>query len=106
MRIACIGSGPASMLFALAVNRCSKTSAVTLFRREPFDGNHTPGFALSRNPRRNLQARLEAVLDAPLPFRRWRQADVIRRDARTTIAGELGAGAEQAHLLSMLATSA
>jgi anthraniloyl-CoA monooxygenase len=105
-QIACVGSGPASMLFALTVNRRSKANAVTMLRRDAFDRNYTPGFALSDNPRRNFQGRLESVLGAPLPLHRWRRADVIQRGACTTIAGELGASVKQASLVSMLAKAA
>jgi len=91
------------MLFALAVNTNSKTHAVTILRSAAFDGNSTPGFALSSNPRRNLQERIKSVLGAPLPFKRWLQAQVIRRGANTAIAGELGAAVEQGRLVSTLA---
>ncbi len=101
--IACVGSGPASLLFALAVNTQSKGQAVTMFRRTPFDKNYTPGFALSNNPRRDLQKRFEAMLGSALPFKRWQQADVIQRGTRTMIAGELGAAVKQGSLVSGLA---
>jgi anthraniloyl-CoA monooxygenase len=100
-QIACVGSGLASLLFALAVNRNSQTHAVTLLRRES-GGCDTRGFALSDNARRDLQARLAALLGAPPPARRWRQADVIRCGVRTAIEGNFGAAVDGARLAGLL----
>jgi anthraniloyl-CoA monooxygenase len=100
-QIACVGSGPASLLFALAVNRNSQTHAVTLFRGD-FGVRDSTGFALSDDARRDLPARLAALLGAPLPTRRWRQADVIQCGVRTAIDGDLGAAADRARLADLL----
>jgi anthraniloyl-CoA monooxygenase len=90
-QIACVGSGPASLLFALAVKRKSKASAVTIFR-QPAGGGAGAGFALSNNRRRNMRGRLEAVLAAPLPVKQWLRTDVIHRGTSTAVAGALGGG--------------
>jgi anthraniloyl-CoA monooxygenase len=99
--IACVGSGPASLLLALAVKSRSKAKAVTVFRRR-FDNDPSPGFALSDNPRRNMRGRLEMILDTVLPLDRWLRTDIIHRGATTTVAGELGAGLERARLMAAL----
>jgi anthraniloyl-CoA monooxygenase len=103
--IACVGSGPASLVFALAVKQTSPAAAVTIIRRA---ADHAPslGFALSDNRRRAMRARLESVLDAPLPVHRWRRADIIRRGAKTSIAGELGGAIAHQALLSALERAA
>jgi anthraniloyl-CoA monooxygenase len=100
--IACVGSGPASMLFALAVNTQSKSHAVTLFRRTAFDRNYAAGFALSRNPRRNLHKRMSSVFGVAVPYTPWKQAQVFRRGVATSFEGDLGAGVKQAHVTEML----
>ena len=101
-QIACVGSGPASLLFALAVNTTSNTHAVTLFRRTLFDRNYAPGFALSRNPRRNLQERLKSVFGIAVPYTPWKRAQVFQRSVATNFEGDLGAGMQQAHVMEML----
>jgi anthraniloyl-CoA monooxygenase len=101
MQIGCVGSGLASLLFALAVNRNSQRHAVTLLRRDS-GRRDTTGFALSDNARRDLQARLAAQLGAPPPTRRWRQADVIQCGVRTAIEGNFGAAADSACLVELL----
>jgi anthraniloyl-CoA monooxygenase len=101
-QIACVGSGPASLLFALAVNTTSKTHAVTLFRRAVFDRNYAPGFALSRNPRRNLQERLKSVIGTYVPYTPWKRAQVFRRSVATNFEGDLGAGMKHSHVMEML----
>src|ERR1700685_120304 len=100
--IACIGSGPASLLFALAVNTQSKSHAVTMFRRTAFDRNYAPGFALSRNPRRNLQERLKTVFGVAVPYTPWKRAQVFQHGVATNFEGDLGAGMKQAHVVEML----
>src|SRR5215472_6875052 len=100
-QIACVGSGLASLLFALAVNRHSQTHAVTLLRSGRA-GCESLGFALSDNARRDLPARLAALLGAPLPIRRWRQADVIQCGVRMAIEGNLGAATDGARLAELL----
>jgi anthraniloyl-CoA monooxygenase len=101
-QIACVGSGPASLLFALAVNTTSKTHAVKLFRRMVFDRNYAPGFAISRNPRRNLQERLKSVFGIAVPYTPWKRAQVFQRGVATNFEGDLGAGMKQAHVMEML----
>lgn len=100
-QIACVGSGLASLLFALAVNRNSRTHAVTLLRGD-HAGGASAGFAFSDNTRRNVPARLAAVLGAPPPVRRWSQAEVIQCGFRTAIEGNFGAAADEARLRGLL----
>jgi anthraniloyl-CoA monooxygenase len=103
--IACVGSGPASFVFALAVKRIAKSSAVTIFRQE-VDYDPDPGFALSDNQRRNIRSRLESVLEALQPLHRWQRTDVIHRGAMTTVDGEFGGALEGARLMSTLEQAA
>ena len=103
--IACVGSGPASFVFALAVKRMAKSSAVTIFRQE-VDYDPDPGFALSDNQRRNIRSRLESVLETLQPLHRWQRTDVIHRGAMTTVDGELGGALEGARLMSTLEQAA
>jgi len=100
-QIACVGSGLASLLFALAVNRNSQTHAVTLLRGDDAY-RYSTGLALSDNGRRDLPARLAALLGAPLPVQRWRRADVIQCGVRTAIEGNLGTAADAACLARLL----
>ncbi len=100
-QIACVGSGLASLLFALAVNRNSQTHAVTLLRGDAAY-RYSTGLALSDNVRRDLPARLAALLGAPLPVRRWRRADVIQCGVRAAIEGNLGTAADAACLARLL----
>jgi len=101
-QIACVGSGPASLLFALAVNTRSKTHAVKLFRRMALDRNYAPGFALSKNPRRNLQERLKSIFGIHVPYAPWKRAQVFQRGVATSFEGDLGAGMKLAHVTEML----
>jgi anthraniloyl-CoA monooxygenase len=101
-QIACVGSGPASLLFALAVNAKSKTNAVTVLRRSPPDSDCIPGFALSNHPQRNLDERIAAVFGTSMPFVRWQKVRIFKRGVETAIDGELGKAAEGARLVSML----
>ena len=99
--IACVGSGPASFVFALAVKRIAKSTAVTVFRQGS-DNAPTPGFALSDNQRRNIRGRLKSVLGTLQPLHRWQRMDVIHRGATTTVDGELGGALERARLMITL----
>jgi anthraniloyl-CoA monooxygenase len=103
--IACVGSGPASFVFALAVKGIAKSCAVTIFRQE-VDYDPDPGFALSDNQRRNIRSRLESVLETLQPLHRWQRTDVIHRGAMTTVDGELGGALEGARLMSTLEQAA
>jgi len=103
--IACVGSGPASFVFALAVKRIAKSSAVTIFR-QGVNYDPDPGFALSDNQRRNIRSRLESALETLKPLHRWQRTDVIHRGAMTTVDGELGGALEGAPLMSTLEQAA
>ena len=103
--IACVGSGPASLLFALAVKRKAKAQAVTIFR-PAVEWDPCPGFALSENRRRNIRDRLEAALNKSLPLKQWLSTDIFHRGARTSIAGRLGNAIERAQLMTSLEQAA
>ena len=103
--IACVGSGPASFVFALAVKRIAKSTAVTIFR-QGVDNEPTPGFALSDNQRCNIRGGLESVLETLHPLDRWQRMDVIHRGATTTVDGELGSALERARLMITLEQAA
>src|SRR5580704_17471941 len=103
--IACVGSGPASFLFALAVKRIAKSSTLTIFR-QGVDNEPNPGFALSDNQRRNIRGRLESVLETLQPLHRWQRTDVIYRGVATTVDGEIGGALERARLMSTLEQAA
>jgi hypothetical protein len=99
--IACVGSGPASIVFALAVKRIAKSTAATIFR-QGVDNEPNPSFALSNNQRRNIRGRLESVLETLQPLHRWQRMDVIHRGATTTVDTELGGALERTRLMITL----
>jgi len=103
--IACVGSGPASFVFALAVKRIAKSTAVTIFRQE-LDNETIPGFALADNQRRNIGGRLRSVLETLQPLHRWQRTDVIHRGVTTTVDGELSGALERDRLMSTLEQAA
>ena len=103
--IACVGSGPASFVFALAVKRIVKSTAVTIFR-QGVDNEPTPGFALSDNQRCNIRGGLKSVLETLHPLDRWQRMDVIHRGATTAVDGELGGALERARLMITLEQAA
>ena len=104
--IACVGSGPASFVFALEVKRKAKANAVTVFRYGVDTGSGAAtGFALSDNRRRNIRGRLETAIGA-YPLHRWLRTDIIHRGATTSVAGELGGAVERAWLMSALEQAA
>jgi anthraniloyl-CoA monooxygenase len=101
--IACVGSGPASLLFVLAVNTKLKTNAVTIFRHAG-DDDPSPGFAVNR--RRDIRGRLESALATSLPVNRWLRTNFVHRGAITTIAGDLGSAVARAPMVTILEQAA
>ena len=101
-RIACVGSGPASLVLALAIKRADAAIDVTIVRRDPEKRRADPGFAVSFHLRRGVIDELKALSGAAFSLHRWRQTDIFRCGEHTTVSGGLAGSICRDPLMSSL----